>query len=74
MKANEIQCEQTVSAYPLRIAGGFPCFRPAKYLMEAPWEGGGESHVCGMHRNVLLRQNWVEKPALTDQSREEKRA
>lgn len=51
-------CEERVSAYPLRIAGGFPCFRPAKYVMNH--RNFEPRKVCGMHRNVLLRENWIE--------------
>lgn len=49
-------CEDRVSAYPLRMAGGFPCDRPAKWIVRL---GPREMAVCGIHKNALLREGGV---------------
>lgn len=56
------KCEEFVSGYPLRVAGGFPCPYPAKFTMDSPDHSSisGRKRVCGIHRRVLLREHWVE--------------
>lgn len=55
------ECEESVSAYPLRIAGGFPCRRPAKWVMDSPkhMSVNRAKLVCGIHRRMLEREKWT---------------
>lgn len=50
--AAAFKCEERVDGRPLRIVDGFPCHRPAKYVVVR--ENFSERKVCGVHKNNLV--------------------